>query len=76
MAERCNKRKNLEVHHKRRNGGNGIKNAKVLCEECHYNTSSYGTPGESPEPFSEETKKQAKEDAGYRCECTCENCHS
>jgi len=67
---RCNSTKNLEVHHKRRDGGNGIDNAEVLCHECHTNTDTYGKPGVSPEPFSEETKKQALIRANYKCECT------
>ena len=39
---RCNRTKELEVHHKRRYGGNGIENAEVLCHECHINTDTYG----------------------------------
>ena len=72
---RCNSRENLEVHHKRRDGGNGIENAKVLCQDCHANTSTYGVEGKSPPPFSSKIKDEAKELAGYRCECEQDDCH-
>jgi 5-methylcytosine-specific restriction endonuclease McrA len=67
---RCNRTWGLEVHHKRRDGGNGIDNAEVLCKECHAATSTYGITGKSPEPFSQETKDKALKRAGNRCECT------
>ena len=73
---RCTSKKDLEVHHKRRDGGNDLNNAKVLCHECHVTTSTYGTDGKSPEPFSEITKQLAKVIAGNQCECnkvTCNN---
>jgi 5-methylcytosine-specific restriction endonuclease McrA len=73
---RCKATKNLEVHHKRRDGGNGINNAMVLCEDCHINTSTYGTPGNSPPPFSADVKVQALKNAGHQCECRKDNCHS
>lgn len=66
---RCTRTSNLEVHHKRRDGGNDINNAQVLCHDWHVNTITYGTEGESPQPFSEFTKQLAKERAGYQCEC-------
>ena len=72
---RCNSKENLQVHHRRRDGGNGIENAMVLCQLCHVNTSTYGTEGKSPPPFSDETKEAAKKRAGYRCECEKEECH-
>ena len=72
---RCFSKNNLEVHHKRRDGGNGIENAQVLCQDCHANTSTYGVEGKSPPPFSKETKDTAKELAGYRCECEKGDCH-
>jgi 5-methylcytosine-specific restriction endonuclease McrA len=72
---RCTVTSNLEVHHKRRNGGNGLENAEVLCQKCHANTSTYGQPGDTPPPFPEETKKWALIRAGYRCECTRECWH-
>lgn len=75
MAKRCNSTVNLEVHHKRRDGGNGINNAEVLCSKCHANTSTYGEPGKSPKPFDEDTKEKALKNAGNKCECTRENCH-
>lgn len=76
MAKRCNSEKNLEVHHKRVDGGNGLDNAEVLCQECHSNTSSYGRQGHTPPPaFSQKTKDEAFKRAGNKCECTRENCH-
>jgi 5-methylcytosine-specific restriction endonuclease McrA len=67
---RCTKTYGLEVHHRNRNGGNGLDNAEVLCEACHEATPSYGTPGVSPPDFSEETKQAALRRAGNQCECT------
>ena len=72
---RCNSKEKLEVHHKRRDGGNDIKNAQVLCHECHVNTTSYGVPGKSPPDFSAETKEEALLNAGNCCECEKEGCH-
>ena len=72
---RCNSIGELFVHHKRRDGGNDIDNAEVLCHTCHVNTSSYGIEGKSPPEFSEETKIAAKERAGHRCECERVGCH-
>ena len=73
---RCIRTVNLEVHHIRRDGGNGINNAKVLCQECHTATATYAEPGKSPEPFSENIKKLALKNANYQCECTSESgCH-
>ncbi|MDR0539034.1 MAG: hypothetical protein LBG74_00805 [Spirochaetaceae bacterium] len=72
---RCNSTKNLEIHHKRRDGGNGIGNAQVLCQKCHENTGSYGVRGESPPEFSEQTKAEALKRAEYRCECEKDGCH-
>lgn len=67
---RCTRTRELEVHHKRRDGGNSLANAEVLCKKCHAATSSYGTPGQSPPPFSDQTKLAARIRAGNRCECT------
>ena len=67
---RCTQINGLEVHHKRRDGGNGLNNAEVLCSPCHEATSTYGTPGNSPPEFSEETKAMARRRAGNQCECT------
>lgn len=66
---RCTRTTNLEVHHKRRNGGNDIANAEVLCQKCHEATHSYGTEGISPPEFSEGIKALAKQYAGNQCEC-------
>jgi len=67
---RCSRRKNLEVHHRRRDGGDGFDNAEVLCQECHEATGSYGSPGESPPAFSDDVRDMAMELAGYQCQCT------
>lgn len=67
---RCARTSGLEVHHKRRDGGNGFDNAEVLCQKCHAATSTYGTPGTSPPAFGEDTKARALKRAGNQCECT------
>ncbi len=72
---RCTSTRNLEVHHIRRDGGNDLSNAKVLCQSCHANTSTYGEPGKSPPPFSQDTKDKALKRAANRCECDKANCH-
>jgi len=73
---RCTNTKNLEVHHKRVDGGNELDNAEVLCQDCHANTSSYGdTEHDSPPAFTQKTKDEALEQAGNRCECTRISCH-
>ncbi|MBR2208264.1 MAG: hypothetical protein IJ859_05570 [Synergistaceae bacterium] len=71
---RCTCTTGLEVHHKRRDGGNGLDNAEVLCQRCHANTSTYGVPGKSPEPFPQSVKNEALRRAGNRCECTRVTC--
>ncbi|MCL1929072.1 MAG: hypothetical protein FWG07_09825 [Treponema sp.] len=73
---RCTATRNLEVHHKRIDGGNRLNNAQVLCQKCHVNTSSFGTHGHNPPDFSETTKQEALKQAGHRCECTKDNCHN
>ncbi|MFA8342044.1 MAG: HNH endonuclease [Rhodothermaceae bacterium] len=73
---RCFRTTNLEIHHKRRDGGNDIKNAQVLCQKCHSQTSTYGIPGNTPPPFSPMIKKMALLSAGNQCECTSDRgCH-
>lgn len=73
---RCTKTWGLEIHHRRRDGGNGLDNSQVLCSKCHAATHSYGTPGQSPTPFDEDTKKKALARAGNQCECTSSSgCH-
>ncbi len=73
---RCTRTRNLEVHHKRRDGGNGLDNAQVLCPPCHAGTGSYGTSGTAPPPFSEDTKRRALARAGNQCQCTStRGCH-
>jgi len=74
---RCTAIRFLEVHHIRTDGGNGQGNARVLCQKCHENTSSYGSAGhKSPAAFSAATKTEALKLAGNRCECVKEHCHS
>lgn len=75
MATRCTSTRNLEIHHIRRDGGNGLDNAEVLCQSCHTNTSTYGTPGKSPEPFPQSVKNAALKRAGDQCQCTRVSCH-
>ena len=67
---RCARKYGLEVHHTRRDGGNGLDNAIVLCGPCHEATSSYGKPGPTPAPFSQDTKDRAMRLAGNQCQCT------
>ena len=73
--ERCTSTRNLEVHHVRRDGGNDLSNAQVLCQSCHEQTASYGEPGQSPPDFDEGTKAKALRRAGNQCECTRDGCH-
>jgi len=49
---RCTRTWSLDVHHKRRDEGNGLDNAEVLCSKYHEATSTYGNPGPTPPPFS------------------------
>jgi 5-methylcytosine-specific restriction endonuclease McrA len=67
---RCTRTRDLDVHHKRREGGNTLDNAEVLCQPCHKATQTFGEPGRSPPPFDEATKQAALRRAGNRCECT------
>jgi 5-methylcytosine-specific restriction endonuclease McrA len=67
---RCTRTRNLEVHHRRRDGGSGLDNAEALCQACHTATGSYGTPGKSPADFDDATKQRALTRAGSQCECT------
>ena len=67
---KCTRTINLDVHHKRRDKGNDLSNAEVLCSICHKETSTYDTQGSTPPAFSVEVKEKAMRRAGYRCECT------
>ena len=67
---RCSNVLGLKVHHKRRDGGNGIDNTEVLCQVCHEAAESYGTTGASPPEFSEAVKDGALINSGIQCECT------
>lgn len=72
---RCERIRDLEVHHVRIDGDNSIDNARVLCKQCHRNTSTYCDPNhKSPPAFSQETKEKALKRAGYSCECTKGTC--
>ena len=72
---RCCRTWDLEVHHKRIDGGNGEDNAMVLCHKCHLNTCTYGDQNhKSPPPFTQEVKDKALRRAGYRCECEKQTC--
>jgi hypothetical protein len=72
---RCENTKNLAVHHRRTDGGNGIENAEVLCTLCHRNTKTYGdTTHVSPPPFPLGTKILARFLSLNRCQCTRESC--
>ena len=76
MATKCPRTIDLQVHHKRRDAGNDIRNAVVLCRRCHSETSTYGVPGKSPEPFTPLTKLMARVLAKGRCQCTSDRgCH-
>lgn len=66
---KCTRTRGLDVHHKRRDGGNDLSNAEVLCPQCHAATSTYGTPGKTPPPFSEQTKQAALRRARNQCQC-------
>ncbi len=67
---RCTRTRDLDVHHKRKDGGNGLDNAEVLCQPCHKATSSFGVPSRPANPFDEDTKQKALRRAGNQCECT------
>ncbi len=72
---RCTRTWDLEVHHIRIDGGDGLDNARVLCKKCHQNTSTYCDPNhKSPPAFNQETKDKALKRAGHRCECTKGTC--
>ncbi len=73
---RCTRKSGLGVHHIRRDGGNDLSNARVLCQPCHEKTGTYGDPGTSPPPFDDDTKQRALRRAGNQCECTSsQGCH-
>ena len=72
---RCIHSHGLEVHHKRRMGGNSLSNAEVLCEACRKAADSREPAGVAPSPFSEETKARALAHAHNRCECVKIGCH-
>lgn len=67
---RCTRTRDLEVHHKRKDRGNDISNAEVLCQPCHEKTSTYGPSGKTPLPFSEQVKQEALKNARNQCQCT------
>ncbi len=67
---RCTRTRNLEIHHIRRDYGNDLDNAEVLCKPCHKGTSTYGSQGKSPPPFDQRTKDRALQLADNQCQCT------
>jgi hypothetical protein len=67
--ERCLRTADLEVHYIRRDRGQGLDNATVLCRHCYELMDSSPPAGPEPPPFSDEIKRQALERAGDRCEC-------
>jgi hypothetical protein len=71
---RCKNTRNLEIHHVRRDGSNGIQNAEVLCHDCHIQTDSYAEPGISPPDFTEAVKTQALLRAEHQCQCNRSGC--
>ena len=73
--ERCKRKKDLQIHHKRVDGGNEINNAQVLCEPCHKATASHSDPNHtSPQPFTQSVKDEALKLAGNQCQCTKGQC--
>ncbi|NOH00210.1 MAG: HNH endonuclease [Ignavibacteriae bacterium] len=73
---RCTRKSNLEIHHIRRDGGNDINNAQVLCQNCHSETGTYGTSGKTPLVFTPMIKQLALTRAGNQCQCTSiRGCH-
>ena len=73
---RCTNKYVLQVHHIRRDGGNGLDNAQVLCIDCHAETDTYAKPGTRPPEFSQDTKDKAIKRAGNQCECmSTRGCH-
>ena len=73
---RCTRTEEMEVHHIRRDGGNDINNARVLCQKCHEATATYGSDGNSPPPFSAAVKLRAYMRAANQCQCeSTSGCH-
>jgi hypothetical protein len=82
---RCNSNHNLVVHHIKRDGGNNLNNAEVLCSVCYSNITTLNNPGPGepilhegtpPPPFAQQTINEALARAHNRCECerlTCLN---
>ena|GEM_PF-619940 len=71
----CRRTWGLEVHHIKRDGGNGFSNARVICEQCDAQTGSYGILRREPADFDEDTRERARARAGGRCECVgCKAC--
>lgn len=73
---RCINRTNLEVYHKRLDGGNGLDNAEVLCPRCHEKTRASGRNGVNAgaPSFSLQIKQAALRRAVNRCECERQIC--
>ena len=73
----CLQTTNIEVRHKRSEGGNGINNAIVLCKICNAAIGFYDSKKIKPEPFPPKVVEKALKKAGNRCQCTCKihGCH-
>ena len=67
---RCTRTADLNVYHLRRDGGNDLDNAQVLCRQCHAAAKGYELPGRKPPAFDQATNEAALERAGHQCECT------
>jgi hypothetical protein len=76
---RCERKRSLQVHHISRYGNSIPSNARVLCDNCHQATQSYGTDRDMRRKyyeFSDTQKREIKASRGNRCECTSNRgCH-
>ncbi len=70
VTARCTRTAELGVYHLRRDGGNDLENAQVLCRRCYAATRGYELPGRKPPVFDQTTREAALGRAGDRCECT------
>jgi len=72
----CRRAINLGVYHINNFAGNGLNNARVLCQKCYNEVKDYKKVGDKPPPpFSEETIQAARKAANFRCQCPgCKSC--
>jgi hypothetical protein len=66
---RCTRTRNLQVHHIRRDLGNDISNAQVLCEQCRAAACSYGAAGGRTPQFDQGIQDRALRNAENQCQC-------